>query len=216
MKENKIDGHKSESTGKLMHRSAKSIKHEISKKMYDVKEMIDMHIDDMHSSVTDNAKETIKFVQSLQKTDAKLMKRQSEKKTKSIKLDPSLNTLKRLWDQVAAQDSDSSEFAVALKYHSDRPNKNDKDTNKKDSKSKNSKTKDSTKKPRLTLGEISSEENIRRADNLIDSKIERFRRASKATMKVITVCFIKSFYSKRAMQFTLDIHTFTQFVNTNL
>lgn len=179
MKENKIDGHKSESTGKLMHRSAKSIKHEVSKKMYDVKEMIDKHIDDMHSSVTDNAKETIKFVQSLQKTDAKLMKRQSEKKAKSIKLDPSLNYLKRLWDQVAAQNSDSSEFAVALKYHSDRPSK------KEDSKKKDSKSKDSENKQRLTLGEISSEENIRRGDNLIDSKIDRFRRASKAKRKVI-------------------------------
>lgn len=187
MKENKIDGLKSESTGKLMHRSAKSIKHEISKKMYDVKEMIDKHIDDMHSSVTDNAKETIKFVQYMQKTDTKLMKRQSEKKkTKSIKLDPSLNFLKRLWDQVAAQDSDSSEFAVALKYHSDRPNKND-DSNNKDSKYKNSKSKDSKKKPRLTLGEISTEENIRRVDNLIDSKIDRFRRASKAKRKVNSV-----------------------------
>lgn len=193
MKETKIDGHKNESTGKLMHRSTKSIKHEISKKMYDVKEMIDKHIDDMHSSVTDNAKETIKFVQSMQKTDAKLMKRQSEKKTKSIKLDPSLNSLKRLWDQVAAQnsDSDSSEFSVALKYHSDRTNKNE-NTTKKDSKLKNSKTKDSKKKPRLTLGEISSEENIRRGDNLIDSKIERFRRASKAKRKVISV-FLKYF-----------------------
>lgn len=193
MQENRIDGHKSESTGKLMHRSAKSIKHEISKKMYDVKKMIDKHIDDMHSSVTDNAKETIKFVQSMQKTDAKLMKRRSEKKTKSIKMDPSLNSLKRLWDQVAAQDSDSSEFAVALKYHSDRSNKNE-DSNKKDSKNKNSETKDSKKKPRLTLGEISSEENIRRGDNSIDSKIERFRRASKVKRKVSSV-FHKSIIS---------------------
>lgn len=193
MQENRIDGHKSESTGKLMHRSAKSIKHEISKKMYDVKKMIDKHIDDMHSSVTDNAKETIKFVQSMQKTDAKLMKRRSEKKTKFIKMDPSLNSLKRLWDQVAAQDSDSSEFAVALKYHSDRSNKNE-DSNKKDSKNKNSESKDSKKKPRLTLGEISSEENIRRGDNSIDSKIERFRRASKVKRKVSSV-FHKSIIS---------------------
>lgn len=180
MKENKMNGHKSESTGKLMHRSAKSIKHEISKKMYDVKESIDMHIDGMHSRVTDNAKETIKFVQSMRKTYAKLMKRKSEKKTKSFALDPSLYSLKRLWDQVAAQDYDSSEFAVSLKYHSDRRNKNDEGTNNKNSKSKkpkteDSNTKDSKKKQRLTLGEISSEQNIRRGDNF------------KSRKKVITV-----------------------------
>lgn len=155
---------KTESTGKLMHRTAKSLKHEISKKLYDVREMIDKHIDDIHSSVTDSAKETIKFVQKVQKSDEKLMKRQSESKLKSVKLDPSLSALKRLWDQVASAEPDSSEFAISLKYH---PNAQ----LKKDEKKK--------QKPRLTLGEQSSEESIKRSGNSIDPKLDRFRRQNK-------------------------------------
>lgn len=60
----------SDLTGNLMKRSQKAQKYELMEKVYDVKEMIDHHRNQIHSNVTKNAQETISFLRQLQKKNA--------------------------------------------------------------------------------------------------------------------------------------------------
>lgn len=163
-------GQKSASTGKLM--DGLNLKYTIREKLYDVKEMIDNHVEDIHSTVTDNVKQTIKYIQRVQQTNEKLMKSSSGQK---VKLDPSLAKVRRLWDQVAAPDQSESDFDVSLNYQpeTDTPNMKLTDT-------PNMKL---VKMPRLTRGE---ELEIRTMAPpppskkpkimIVDTKLERFRR----------------------------------------
>lgn len=155
-------GQKSASTGKLM--DGLNLKYTIREKLYDVKEMIDNHVEDIHSTVTDNVKQTIKYIQRVQQTNEKLMKSGSGQK---VKLDPSLAKVRRLWDQVAAPDQSDSDFDVSLNYQPETETPNMK----------------LVKMPRLTRGE--ELEIITMAPPppskkpkvmIIDTKLERFRR----------------------------------------
>lgn len=67
--------------------------------------MIDNHIEQIHTSVTENVKQTIKYVRNVQKSS----KNNHGKKLKSpndgkhmVKLDSSMFAIRRLWDQVAS------------------------------------------------------------------------------------------------------------------
>ncbi|XP_031625443.1 uncharacterized protein LOC116342091 [Contarinia nasturtii] len=110
-------GQNSASTGKLLTRSGMNLKYTMKEKLYDVREMIDNHVENIHSSVTENVKQTIGYLQSLQKTNKKLMKTIVKS---NVKLDPSLNAVKRLWDQVASPEHKHSDFDVELNYHGRR------------------------------------------------------------------------------------------------
>lgn len=112
---NESVGQKSASTGKLMSHSGTNMKYSIKERLYDVREMIDNHVENIHSSVTDNVKQTIKFVQNVQHNNAKLMKPNTKRQQK-IKLDPSFLPVRRLWDQVASGESTESDFDVTLNY----------------------------------------------------------------------------------------------------
>ena len=59
----------SERTGKLMQRSEKSIKYEMMEKLNDVKEMIDRHMEEVHSGVELNIRETLAFLKAMQRQD---------------------------------------------------------------------------------------------------------------------------------------------------
>ncbi|XP_031625591.1 uncharacterized protein LOC116342211 [Contarinia nasturtii] len=87
------------STGKLLTRSGINLKYTVKEKLYDVREMIDNHVENIHSSVTENVKQTIGYIQKWQKSNGKLMKRNGKHK---VKLDKSLDGVKRLWDQVTS------------------------------------------------------------------------------------------------------------------
>lgn len=115
------DGQKSASTGKLMSHSGANLKYNIKERLYDVREMIDNHVENIHSSVTENVKQTIKFVQKVQQSNQKLMKPNTQRHQK-IKLDPSFNAVRRLWDQVASSESSmESDFDVTLNYQERQP-----------------------------------------------------------------------------------------------
>lgn len=107
------DGQKSASTGKLITRSGMNLKYTVKEKLYDVREMIDNHVENIHSSVTDNVKQTIKYIQQIQKGNEKLMKTNTKHK---IKLDPSLIPVRRLWDQVSSPEISESDFDITLNY----------------------------------------------------------------------------------------------------
>lgn len=106
-------GQKNASTGKLISRSGTSLKYNIKERLYDVREMIDNHVDNIHTSVTDNVKQTIKYVQHVQKHNEKLMKPNTKRR---VKLDPSLMAVKRLWDQVSSSETTELDFDVDLHY----------------------------------------------------------------------------------------------------
>lgn len=112
--EKETAGQKSVSTGKLM--DGLNLKYSVREKLYDVREMIDNHVEDIHTTVTDNVKQTIKFVQQVQQTNAKLMKSPPGRK---LKLDPALTPVRRLWDQIATSDRSESDFDVSLNYQPD-------------------------------------------------------------------------------------------------
>lgn len=157
----------SQKSGKLNFRWEKSSEYEMTEKLNDIKEMIDAHIDDIHSSVTENAKETIKFMQIIQKTNPQLFTPPS--KTKPIKLDPSLKNLNRLWNQVA-ENHDSNDFSVAFRYPERSPK----------AASSINKGSKSQKNTRLTAGELFDQ--FDRALT-VDKKLARFRRQNRGSSK---------------------------------
>lgn len=102
--------HHNQQTGKLMQRSEKSIKYEMMEKLNDVKEMIDRHINDMHSTVSTNTRQTVSFLQKLQKKAAS--KTKAPKPTNRVpisdesdekpagKVNPTLLALLEIWKQL--------------------------------------------------------------------------------------------------------------------
>lgn len=137
-----------------------NLKYTIREKLFDVREMIDNHVENIHSSVTDNVKQTIKYIQQVQRSNQKLTKPTSNRK---IKLDPSLIPVRRLWDQVASPDDNESDFEVTIHYQPES------ETNGR-----------LMKKPRLTKGEeleiARTSTTLRPKKALIDTKLDRFRR----------------------------------------
>lgn len=107
-----IDDHFTFSSGKYSYRSAKNVKPDITANLYEVKEMIDEHIENVHTNLTDNAVRTIEYVQNARrKISHALQAAQSQRTAKQIKLDPSLDALSQLWDQVAAShDTESNDM----------------------------------------------------------------------------------------------------------
>lgn len=163
-----VAGKPSVSTGKLTKNS--KWKHQIRQRLYDVNEMIDNHVERMHTSVTENVKQTIKFIQNAQKSSSR--KRPTGGR-QTAKLDPSMYAIQRLWDQVAsAEESEESDVAMAF-----------------DNRHINVKQREY--KPRLTKGEEEELKILRPikriATNvilpsgkmvLIDAQINRFKRQS--------------------------------------
>lgn len=101
------------STGKLVNNS--EWKYHIKQRLYDVREMIDNHVEQIHTSVTENVKQTIKYIQNVQKsnrTNQKTFKRPNGSK-QTIKLDSSMLAMRQLWDQVASpEESMERDFGV--------------------------------------------------------------------------------------------------------
>lgn len=98
-------------------------KYLLIEKLQDIKEMADKHLDEMRSSVVKNARKTIEYVQAKAKTDPKLSA-VPKHKMKSLKLNPLLKDVDRLWNQVAEKQN-SNEFSVSVRYPDrSRPIKN--------------------------------------------------------------------------------------------
>lgn len=158
-------GQKSASTGKLISRSGTSLKYNIKERLYDVREMIDNHVDNIHSSVTENVKQTIKYVQHVQKRNEKLMKPNTKRR---VKLDPSLIGVKRLWDQVASSETTELDFDVDLNY---QPEPRDHESEK---------AFKITEMPRITKGEqlLTAVEIVTALPKviLVNTKVDRFKR----------------------------------------
>lgn len=151
-----------------MDRSQLNLKYSIREKLYDVREMIDNHVDSIHSSVTDNVKQTIKFVQNVQKTNDKLMKATTKRK---VKLDPSLNAVRRLWDHVATPDISENNFDVSINYQAPLPEMPSQGLR-------------IVELPRITKGE-QLELNAPPKIILVDSRLERFKRQNGKTGKSV-------------------------------
>lgn len=151
-------------SGKLVLGTKKSLKYQMVEKLNDVKDMIDSHVDNIHSSVMNNAQQTIEYVQTVQKTIPELSKSKTTNKfeSKPVKLHPSLKDIDRLWNQVA-QVRDVSEFGVSFRY----PERSQPKITHEGSKSQ--------KYTRLTSGEQLDLNNNRRSLT-VDAKVDRFRR----------------------------------------
>ena len=103
------------STGKLMDTTS-ALKMHINQRLYDVRETIDNHIEQIHSSVMENVKLTIKYIQMMQKSNKKISKRPNGGRN-AVLLDPSMFTIRRLWDQVASpEESQERDFGIAIHY----------------------------------------------------------------------------------------------------
>lgn len=102
-------------TGKLVQRSEKSMKYEMVEKLNDVKEMIDRHMSEIHSSVTTNAERTVKFIQLLQKSNANLTAPNRNDKKKAIQLNPALSGLLQIWNQLKPENP-SPDVSVSFEF----------------------------------------------------------------------------------------------------
>lgn len=149
------------SSEKLMHRSAKNVKNDARRKLYEVKEMVDEHIDNVHMSITDNAVRTIEYVQkaSGNLTAALKKSRRSGRMSKQIKLSPSLNALSELWDQVAASTETDSAKPMEVQNYQRTPNEAIKNEDSMDTKKINGNMKSDKSK-----------------QVMVDTKLDRFRR----------------------------------------
>lgn len=104
-------------TGKLMQRSEKSIKYEMSEKLNDVKHMIDKHTHEIHSTVTDSAKRTIAFVEALQEKNSNLgaAKKRNKSGKKSIKMNSALSSLLKVWQELKPKNT-SPDVSVSFEF----------------------------------------------------------------------------------------------------
>lgn len=121
----------------------------MKERLYELREMIDDHIEEIHKSVTENAKKTLKFIQIMQINNKNI--RQRPISTDIVRLDPSMFAVRRLWDQVASANDSSkaNDFDVDINYQLRAP---------RSKKSKEQQTTESAKqnkdeKSRITKGE---------------------------------------------------------------
>lgn len=189
------------------------LKTRMKERVYELREMIDKHVEQIHTSVTENAKQTIKFVQMMQKNYVK--KRTPRPiSTEVAKMDPSMFILRRLWDQVAAENeapasngddapsSNTDDYDVAFNYQP-RNSRSKKANEQQQSTELTEQKKPRKKRPRLTKGEeeaeaeAEEEEEIRisrsRDDQQIEARISRNddedanRNSPSSTVKVVMV-----------------------------
>lgn len=97
----------------------KELRTHMKERLYEIRVMIDEHIELIHTSITENAKQTLKFIQMILRTNKHIRKRPIG--TEIAKLDPSMFAVRRLWDQVAAEDeslssSNANDFDVTFNY----------------------------------------------------------------------------------------------------
>lgn len=161
-------------------------KHHIKQHLYDVREMIDSHIEQIHTSITENVKQTIKYTQNVQRSHKNATKRPTGGR-QMVKLDPSMFALRQLWDQVASPDPSIEPPLQMIRVHA-RQNEF---------------------KPRITVGE---EEALRALQTLqtkkvnridsnlmlpskrvvqVDSQIDRFKRQNSITVNsIVSLSFL--------------------------
>lgn len=162
------------------------LKVRMKERVYELREMIDNHVEQIHTSITENAKQTIRFIQKMQKMYVK--KRLRPISHDVSKMDPSMFVLRRLWDQVAAENESSSssadDFDVALSYQpqNTRSKKREEEIEDEQQTTESTRQKKPRKKgPRLTKGEeeaADDEENTtlrisRDDDQQIEARISR-------------------------------------------
>lgn len=98
----------------------KELRTHMKERLYEIRVMIDEHVEEIHASITENAKQTLKFIQMILRANKHIRKRPIG--TEIAKLDPSMFAVRRLWDQVAAEDesssssSNSNDFDVTFNY----------------------------------------------------------------------------------------------------
>lgn len=158
------------------------LRSEMKERLYEIRVMIDEHVEQIHSSITENAKQTLKFIQMMLSTNKSIRRRPIGNEI--AKLDPSMFVVRRLWDQVAAENEslNAGDFDVAINYQprnsrsqkksSKQPTtkaveqkkaqrKEDTEVQKKVQKDKpeerKAKSKEQKKKPRITKGEAVEE-----------------------------------------------------------
>lgn len=104
-------------TAKLMQRSAKSIKYEMTERLNGVKEMIDKHTNRIHSSVTDSAKRTIEFVQALQEKNNILVgKKRNKSGNHPIKVNSAMASLVKIWEELKPKNA-SPDLSVSFEFN---------------------------------------------------------------------------------------------------
>lgn len=123
----------------------------MKERLYEIREMIDNHVEQIHTTITDGAKETLRFIQLMQRNNQN--KRPRPISTDVVKLDPSLFNVRRLWDQVAAEDAslNGNNFDVSLN-HQPRKSRSQMLKEQRTTEPPQQK-KEVKKKPRLTKGE---------------------------------------------------------------
>lgn len=153
------------------------LRSEMKERLYEIRVMIDDHVEQIHSSITDNAKQTLKFIQMMLRTNKSIRRRPIGNEI--AKLDPSMFVVRRLWDQVAAENEPTNvnDFDVAINYQprNSRSQKSKEQpptkaveaqkTNSEDQKKvqrekleeRKGKPKEQKKKPRVTKGEAVEE-----------------------------------------------------------
>lgn len=158
------------STGKLMDNS--EWKYHIKQHLYDVREMIDNHIEQIHASVTENVKQTIKFIQNEQKSNKNLMKRPNGGK-QMVKLDPSMFAIRQLWDQAATPDESLDSPLQIINVRQTEFNSRITKAEQK-----------ALQTVRLTKGEQIDNKNLlpSRQVVLVDTRIDRFKRQNRITV----------------------------------
>lgn len=113
------DRKQSESTGKLrdIASTTSEVDRHITQRLYDVREAIDNHVGQIHTSVVENVKQTIKYLQNMQRSNKNISKRWSSSR-KAVLLDPSMYKIRQLWDQAASLETESAErdFGVPIIY----------------------------------------------------------------------------------------------------
>lgn len=99
--------HRNQQTGNLMHRASdKNVNHEMTEKLTDVKEMIDQHTKEVHSTISKSTRQTIHFLQNVLKAKEKndknkiIHSNESDEKPTNTKSNPTLLTLIELWRQL--------------------------------------------------------------------------------------------------------------------
>lgn len=92
------------------------LRSEMKERLYEIRVMIDEHVDQSHASITENAKQTLKFIQLMLRSNKSIRHRPIGNEI--AKLDPSMFVVRRLWDQVAAENDykNANDFDVAIHY----------------------------------------------------------------------------------------------------
>lgn len=129
----------------------------MKERLYQLREMIDDHVEQIHTSITESAKQTIRFIQTMQKNYVNVRHRQRPISSEIVKLDPSMFIVRRLWDQVVEEDesesSNTNDFDVASNHRS----KSSRSRKQQQTIEPTERKKMRKKRPRITKGEEEAE-----------------------------------------------------------